>query len=173
MSAHPIDDLVTQLALARERLLSAIAPLDQAASDQRPGAARWSPGEVLDHLALSESGVVKVIGRLVHEAGDGGSDADLPDQRDRLAFAALHDRQRRVVSPSSILPRAHRSKDDLLHDLARSRILLLDLARRMHGRDLRGAVLPHPLLGSLDAYQWMLFVAQHEARHTAQILEAR
>ena len=163
---------MTQLARAREGLLSAIAPLDQAACDRRPGAERWSPGEVVDHVALSETGVVKVITHLVREVGDGGSDADLPDQRDRLDFAALHDRQRRALSPSSILPRAHRSKDDLLHDLARSRILLLDLARRMHGSDLRGAVLPHPFLGPLDAYQWMLFVAQHEARHTEQILEA-
>jgi hypothetical protein len=30
---------------------------------------------------------------------------------------------------------------------------------------------PHPRLGSLNLYQWVVFVAGHEARHTAQIRE--
>jgi hypothetical protein len=29
----------------------------------------------------------------------------------------------------------------------------------------------HPVLGTLNLYQWVLFVAAHEARHTAQIRE--
>jgi hypothetical protein len=29
----------------------------------------------------------------------------------------------------------------------------------------------HPVLGPIDLYQWILFVAVHEARHTAQIRE--
>jgi len=30
---------------------------------------------------------------------------------------------------------------------------------------------PHPLLGRLSFYQWLLFLAQHEERHTIQIRE--
>ncbi|MEA2712972.1 MAG: hypothetical protein QOK27_933, partial [Gemmatimonadales bacterium] len=36
---------------------------------------------------------------------------------------------------------------------------------------LGGLTFSHPLLGSLDLYQWILFVGQHEARHAAQIAE--
>jgi hypothetical protein len=30
---------------------------------------------------------------------------------------------------------------------------------------------PHPALGPLNGYQWFLFLAAHEGRHTAQIRE--
>jgi hypothetical protein len=30
---------------------------------------------------------------------------------------------------------------------------------------------PHPAVGSLNGYQWFLFLAAHEGRHTAQIRE--
>jgi hypothetical protein len=38
---------------------------------------------------------------------------------------------------------------------------------------LRGRVVPHPLLGPWDGYQWLLAVGSHCSRHTAQILEAK
>jgi hypothetical protein len=30
-------------------------------------------------------------------------------------------------------------------------------------------VYPHPLVGMLNLYQWILFVGQHEGRHSEQI----
>ncbi len=39
--------------------------------------------------------------------------------------------------------------------------------------DLRNYSVPHPALGPLDGYQWMLAVAGHSARHTLQILEVK
>ena len=39
--------------------------------------------------------------------------------------------------------------------------------------DLRAHAAPHPVLKSLDAYQWVLLIAAHSARHTAQIEEVK
>lgn len=38
---------------------------------------------------------------------------------------------------------------------------------------LRAGRCPHPFLGMLDGYQWLLFVAAHGRRHIAQILAGR
>ena len=38
---------------------------------------------------------------------------------------------------------------------------------------LRAHVLLHPVLGPLDAYEWVLAVAAHTERHTKQILEVK
>ena len=169
-AAWGLDEMVGDLARAREGLLAAVAPLDQAALDRRGGSG-WSPGMVLDHLVRSEAGAVKVIAKLVREAPVTDPIA-LPDQRHRLDFAHLDDRTQTNEAPAVTLPTASRLRDDLLRDLARSRIALLDLVRKMRPLDLRDRTVPHPILGPLDAYQWLLFVAQHEARHTQQILEA-
>ncbi len=37
--------------------------------------------------------------------------------------------------------------------------------------DLRNHVFPHPFLGQLDCYQWLLFIAAHCERHVRQMEE--
>jgi hypothetical protein len=39
--------------------------------------------------------------------------------------------------------------------------------------DLRDHFLPHPALGPLDGYQWLLLMSAHTERHTNQILEVK
>ena len=36
-----------------------------------------------------------------------------------------------------------------------------------------GHSVPHPALKTIDAYQWLLLLAAHSARHTAQIEEVK
>jgi len=39
--------------------------------------------------------------------------------------------------------------------------------------DLRDHMGPHPVLGPLDAYQWILLISAHSERHTKQIEEVK
>ena len=39
--------------------------------------------------------------------------------------------------------------------------------------DLRSHTLPHPVMKTLDAYQWVLLLSAHSQRHTAQIDEVK
>jgi hypothetical protein len=39
--------------------------------------------------------------------------------------------------------------------------------------NLRGHIAPHPVLKELDGHQWILLLAAHSARHTAQIEEVK
>ena len=41
------------------------------------------------------------------------------------------------------------------------------------GIDLSQMHFPHPVLGRLDMYQWILFVGKHERRHIAQIARVK
>jgi hypothetical protein len=61
--------------------------------------------------------------------------------------------------------------DEAVTGLAESRRRILELVHRVSGRALGGLTAPHPLFGSLTFYQWLLFLAQHEERHTMQIRE--
>ena len=35
--------------------------------------------------------------------------------------------------------------------------------------ELRNHIAPHPTMGDLDAYQWILLISAHSERHVAQI----
>ena len=39
--------------------------------------------------------------------------------------------------------------------------------------DLRDHFGPHPMLGTMDAYQWILLISAHSERHTKQIEEVK
>jgi hypothetical protein len=50
---------------------------------------------------------------------------------------------------------------------------LLEAIAGSDGKAVGALSFPHPSLGNFDYYQWVLFTAGHEARHTEQILEVR
>jgi DinB superfamily len=80
-------------------------------------------------------------------------------------------RDRRLMAPDPVMPRGDYTAAQGLAALALSREALLAAIRSGDGLALGELTFPHPLLGSLDLYQWILFVGQHEARHAAQIAE--
>jgi hypothetical protein len=81
------------------------------------------------------------------------------------------DRSRRVTSGERSQPRAGIDADTAQAALARRQQTLRDLLLDWDGLALSELVLPNPVFGPLNVYQWVLFVAGHEGRHAAQIRE--
>ena len=69
------------------------------------------------------------------------------------------------------MPRGDLSAAEGLAALETSRRELLSAVAEGDGLALGTVTYPHPLLGDLNLYQWILFVGQHEARHAGQIRE--
>jgi hypothetical protein len=46
---------------------------------------------------------------------------------------------------------------------------MLEAVEQLAAYDLTHLKYPHPLLGELDMYQWILIAGGHEGRHIAQI----
>ena len=55
--------------------------------------------------------------------------------------------------------------------LAQTRADLRASAIGADGLALSEVIQPHPVLGPINLYQWLLFVGSHEARHTDQVRE--
>ena len=159
-------------ALIREALL-----IHDDAFDTRPSEDMWSAGEILDHLKWTEE---RVTGLIVKVSAATTRDADARGPR---SVPAPHDLLQsvdslfatkaagRIVSPHTPARTAERA--DAIASLRDSRVRLLRAIDRMQDVDLTGVVYPHPALGDLDMYQWLLFVARHEDRHRAQLERIR
>lgn len=163
-----LDELVRLLAARRTEVLDAVA----AAGNPTPREGAWSVPEVVDHLRIVETGVSK----LVHVQLSSGPHP-LPREEltetvaHRLDHVRLDDRRRRITAPEMVRPRQGLALDEALAGLAASRERLLATLGEADGVALGEFSWPHPVLGPLDLYQWILFVGIHERRHARQIEE--
>jgi hypothetical protein len=159
------------LGAARARVLDRVAPFTQADLDRSPANGGWSAGEVLHHLQLIELSVTRVMGRLLEQAARSSTG---PDRRTdsvlgTLDSFAVESSPQKVKSPSPFIPQKGLRKEILLDGLAVSRERLLAAVAQAGAFDLGQVSFPHPVLGRLDGYQWLLYLGQHELRHLHQV----
>ena len=141
--------------------------------ERRPAADRWSPAEVVDHLATLEGRLTAMLTKQIAAARAAGVGRD-PDESPVLPGTRMHlalDRRRKIESPEAVRPREGIAAAAALAALEQARERLVALVREADGLDLSTVSYPHPVFGPLDGYQWLAFIGTHEARHAAQIEE--
>ena len=137
--------------------------------EYKPAIDRWSIAEIVEHVAVIEQRVHIIIGKM-NEAPESARDANRTHMDDFI-IARVPERSTRVQAPPHVLPTGRWSGAQALEYFLKSRketgFLLLSAPL------LRGRVVPHPIFGPWDGYQWVLAAAAHSARHTQQILEVQ
>src|SRR5512143_151798 len=158
----------------RAAVIRAVAPLSPEEAARRPSPGAWSVDEILTHLSLVEPGVAKRVAKSVGRAKGEGleretSVAPILGCLDGPALDRLNEKQTapEIVDPKSVL-----SMSEALAALALSRESLRHAMAEADGWALEKVVAPHLRLGTLDMYQWLVFLGRHERRHLAQIERA-
>jgi len=77
----------------------------------------------------------------------------------------------RRKAPRAVEPQTVNEKEEMLAELRGVRERTLAFIEETRGRDLSKYNMPHPFLGTLNAYDWLQFVASHEIRHMKQMQE--
>jgi|RhiMetdeSRZDD1v2_1073273.scaffolds.fasta_scaffold806223_2 uncharacterized damage-inducible protein DinB len=171
---HPrIKELVEALDSRRADLTRAVNEVPASARNRRPSEDRWSVAEVLEHLALVEENIAPMVRRLAADQGASGLGAE-PDSTsvaETLDLAFVLDRSKKRVAREAMQPRTGIDATAAWTHLERARQVTQETLRELDGVSLGSVSAPHPALGPLNGYQWFLFLAAHEGRHTAQIRE--
>ncbi len=76
-----------------------------------------------------------------------------------------------MTAPEETVPPSDVSAATAWKSLEESRRALREAVISGDGLALSEVKYPHPVLGEINLYQWILFVGSHEVRHTAQIRE--
>lgn len=170
---HPaLAEIAANIDADREALRRAWRDLTQAQLDFRPVPEAWSVGENLDHLALVERGIARLLHKKIDEITAAGNHAapGLPSQIGSLDHVPVRDRTNyRLKVPASVAPRHSVPAEELNRSLDDTRDAMRKALAALALYDLTQHTFPHPALGTLNLYQWILFVGQHERRHLAQI----
>ena len=171
---HPrIEELVGALDHRRAELARTVNEVPTSARNRRPSEDRWSVAEVLEHLALVEENITQRIKQLVAEqrANGLGMERDSTSVAQTFDSAFVLDRSKKRVAREAMQPRSGIDAAAAWTHLEHARQVTKDTLRELDGLALCDVSAPHPALGSFNGYQWFLFLAAHEGRHTAQIRE--
>ena len=156
----------------RKELLQSFAGVPSELLCQRASADGWSVSEILDHLSIVEAGIARLIAKRAARARDAGLGEETSTESVLASFdpyRARLDATTVMQAPTTVLPRANVDIKEAIKGLESSREALRVAVLGASGLSLGEIKHTHPLLGELDLYQWLIFVGQHEGRHTKQI----
>jgi uncharacterized damage-inducible protein DinB len=157
----------------RDNFLQSIAGLSQKQWTFKPAPDRWSVAEVAEHIAVSESSIFGLIQKQIMTSPATPEKREQVKGKDEIILQRVPDRSHKAQAPEFLKPTGRWATEaDLTKAFEDSRKAAMDYVRTTND-DLRDHFFDHPVLGTMDAYQWLLLISAHSARHTAQIEEVK
>jgi uncharacterized protein YndB with AHSA1/START domain len=158
---------------AQEQFLEIVKGLSPEQWKFKPSLECWSIAECAEHIAIVEDraryAITEKALKLPAE----------PEKRRSIKFsdpAVLRggiQRETKLRAPEHIQPSGRwTTGEEIIQNVSESRARTLEFVKTTQD-DLRNHFLDHPAFGTLDTYQWVLLIAAHMQRHTAQIREVK
>ncbi len=167
---HKVQEIVTEIEHVRQTIYDTVAVLTQAQMDFKPAPESWSISQNLSHLNKVERGLPKLYTMLLQKIEEAGLKPETEGSMlDSLDHAQLDVVTQKFQAPERVLPQSGLTKAEVLTALQQSRQAVLDAVAPAGEYDLSGVTWPHPALGDINFYQWLLFIGKHEQRHLGQI----
>ncbi|HMR92196.1 MAG TPA: DinB family protein [Chitinophagaceae bacterium] len=163
---------VSQLKETKEDLYASVKGLSEAQLNFRTAADRWSIRECVYHIVLTEEQLWNTLDSVMKLPAD-------PEKRKEVKFSdeelqkGIRDRNQKNKAPETLQPAkagwatAVQALEEFKKDRARHTKYV-----KTTTEDFRNRVMAFPF-GSVDCYQFMLFITGHTARHTLQINEIK
>jgi hypothetical protein len=172
MTPSERDQVVKYLTGTRDQVVSESEKLTDAQWNFKPAPGRWSVGEVVEHLALSESFLFDLQQKAAGGPAATAERRAATKGKDEVIVKALPDRTQKFQAPEPLQPGARLgARAEILAAFKERRAKTIAYASTTKD-DLRSRVGDAPI-GPIDAYQWLLFAAAHSDRHLAQLREVK
>ena len=164
--------LASQLSSSRDALLTKIKHLDQAQWTFKAAPDQWSIAQCVEHLILAEDLIFGEAQKTLHTPEVSRLEIATPDG-DRQVLAQIEDRSKKAKAPAVLQPTGKfPTPESAAREFAKRRNNTIAYVK--HTQDpLRSHVGDGPSQNTRDAYQFLLELAGHTVRHTAQIEEVK
>jgi hypothetical protein len=177
MTYTSVAQIMEEIDKTRERLYRHVEGLTDEQATARPDPQSWTPAEIVEHLALIEDRLLRMMNMMLTKAESArspGADAAQPIEIKPFTLDEFIERGRneKFDAPEAVRPAGVASLADSLARLRRSRAELKALRPRIEAIDLSVVTYPHPAFGPLNFYQWLAFIGLHEERHLQQAASA-
>lgn len=153
------------------RTLDALEKLTDEQLKFKPATNKWSVLEVAEHIMLAESQIFGGAQKAVSAGPNPDWEAKTKGKTEFLEKALL-DRSHKVQAPDNLVPTGKLSREEVIAQFKEARGRTLKFAEETQlPLNTFTFDAPTPIIGTLNAYQWLIFVALHNARHNLQIDE--
>jgi hypothetical protein len=162
---------IAYLEQTKTAVLDSTAALDEAQWRFKPSPETWSPAECIEHVAIVETELLRRIQELAQ--GPAAPDeilAQTPGKEETMV-KMVRSRARKVSAPEGARPtNRFSSSAELRAHFVEVRERTIVYVRTTED-PIRQRTYDHFVLGPLDCYQWILFLAAHSERHLKQLEE--
>lgn len=164
--------IVKHLEDTRDAFVAAVDGLSDAQQRFKPSADAWSIADIVEHMALAESGILTLVTTRLPGGSPPGPDKVTGAARFARLDAIVPSREeRKITAPSPLVPKGTwPTVEAAVAAFVEARGRGIALAASA-GPDVCQHVFPHRIFGDLDLEEWLYFCGLHSARHAAQVRE--
>jgi len=165
-------DAVELLTKTEQGVFDALLGMSDAQLNFKPAPDRWSIGECVKHIAVTEQMLWQMADGALKQAANPAKRSEIKASDDQVV-QMIESRAQKVKTMPAMEPQntPYKSTADALASFRNAREKLVQYVRTTDA-DMRNHVVTLPP-GSFDSYQMVLFIAAHSNRHTQQIEEVK
>jgi uncharacterized damage-inducible protein DinB len=164
-------EVVDYMRAEREQFLATADGLSDAQLSFKPAADQWSIREIFHHIWMVEGLTAKLMANLLKQAVENNLPQDTDNEISVLNSLDAHAEtlRARFQAPERVVPLETLPLAESIARMAETRARILEPLDELCRYDVSGMLYPHPALGPINPYQWLLVMGGHEARHRRQI----
>jgi len=170
MIYRTVTDILAANSRAHTRFMAAASNLTEAQANFRPDENQWTIAEIVEHVSVVDNNFLRLTHKQLKEAE---SEPKPPKTDLNLGHTSLdengHQHPGPLQAPDRVRPQGGARIEDSLAKMQASLDGFAEIQSRLEAVDLSEQMFPHPFLGPINAYQWMVLLGEHEDRHRGQI----
>lgn len=163
-------DIHAMMEQEHTRFSTEVTQLTTEQAQFRPTPEQWTIAEIVEHIAITNNGFLRIGFKLLKQAEAAGAP---PLAGLNLKHVLLtDDGQQNPVkfpAPEVVKPQGGQSVTDSLAKIEESRVGLAAALPRLQAADCSEYKFPHPAVGPINLYQWLIVWGEHMDRHRQQI----
>jgi DinB superfamily len=173
MTTEERDKTIILLKVSQRETLDALEKLSDEQLKFKESPEQWSILEVAEHIILAEGLLFSEVEKALAAQPDPEWESKTKGKTEFMEKAIVN-RRTKVQAPEAIVPLGKLSRADLIAKYKEARAKTLKFAEetrlpvKVHTADH-----PFPIFGTLNAYQWLIYVPLHNMRHNQQIAEVK
>jgi hypothetical protein len=158
---------------SQKEFLGLVEGLSEAQWNYKPAPDRWSVGEVAEHIVLADGLLYASFQKALDSPPNPDWEAKTRGKTEFLEKVMV-DRTHKAQAPEPIQPHGKLSHEEVIRRYKEIRareikfIQETDIPLKEHTADH-----PFPVFGTLNAYQWFIYIPLHNLRHDQQIAEVK
>jgi hypothetical protein len=170
MRTETIEEVYARNAALGERLKMLVDSLPKEKLNHLPDGEKWTICNIVEHISIVESSIVKICAKLLSKAESDGTLADgAISVSDAFGRKALEIATTKLEAPDFVKPTGEAKVEDSLRVCDENRQKLDEIKPLFEKFDSNIHKFPHPYFGDLSAGEWLNLLGGHKMRHIKQI----